>query len=200
MSDRRSFLKRSGAAISAAALTGCGTERDTPGRDDAPGRTPDPILLAALGATVLPGELGEEGTQAAVDAFRAWLDGYEPVAELNHGYGTSEIRYTPPHPGPGWTAQLEALDLEARRRYGQGFVEASLADRKSLVEAQLATDGSELPSPLRARHVAVAVMAHYFGSSAATDRCYGAAIGRQTCRGLSDLGAAPPPLDGGVGP
>lgn len=186
--DRRTFLKRSGAALSAAAVSGCAPEG---GRDAASARTLERSLLEAVGEVVLPGELGPEGREAAVRAFDRWAFEYEPVPELNHGYGTSQIRYGPPDPVPAWQAQLEALDLEARRRTGRGFADLDAELREAMVRRQISGAGNGLPDPLRAEHVALALLAHWFGSADARDRCYGQRIAERTCRGLADAGSEP---------
>ena len=102
--------------------------------------------------------------------------------------------YGPPDPEPGWTAQLDALDLAARARYGSGFAELDRALRRTILDEQIADDGTGFPASSRARHVAVGLMAHYFGSSLANDRCYGRSIDRQTCRSTDDVSTPPPPL------
>lgn len=188
--DRRTFLKRSGAAVSAAALSGCGPDH---GRSDSAERRArlDPTILRAVAAVVLPGELGASGREAAVGSFERWAMEYQPVAELNHGYGTSEIRYGPPDPVPSWQAQLAALELEANARTGGSFAALDTGARLELLERQDLDAGSGLPSPLRARHVAVALMAHWFGSADAVDRCYGQRIAERTCRGIQTAPAEP---------
>ncbi|NNF14261.1 MAG: twin-arginine translocation signal domain-containing protein [Gemmatimonadetes bacterium] len=191
-SDRRTFLKQ-GFAITAAAATTGAIPKDSSAR---PQVAPDPALLRALAELVLPSELGADGREAAVVAFEDWLELYEPAFEVNHGYGTHEIVYGPADPGPGWQAQLEAMDVEARRRAGTGFSELPPGERRALVERQLAGEGGGLPAPARARHVAVGLLAHWATSSEAHDLAYRARIRRHACRGLDDLGEPPPPLAG----
>lgn len=195
--DRRTFLRRSATAMSALALTRC-----TPGapdsREDAGA---DGALsggtLRAVADVVLPGELDAAEKERTVTGFETWLMEFRPVVEQNHGYGTSEIAYGPPHPGPAWGAQLEALELEAQRRHGSSFPELPAASRETLVRSALDDlVGPGFPSPLRAGHVALALMAHYYGSSEATDRCYGVHIGERNCRGLAAASARPEPLGG----
>jgi hypothetical protein len=58
--------------------------------------------------------------------------------------------------------------------------------RQAAVRAALAGErGESLPSPLAARHVALALLAHFYESPAATDLCYESEIGRQQCRPLA---------------
>ena len=198
--DRRTFLKRTGAALSAAAVARCapGTppgEAARPGETAQPGRDLAGPLLDTVGAVVLPAEIGDEGRAQAVADFAAWVRDYRAVPELNHGYGTHEIRYGPPDPAPGWRAQLDALDLEAHRRHGAPFAEIDGPARHDLVTAAMAADhGTGLPSPLRARHVATALMAHWFDSSEAVDLCYGRRVSPRTCRNLEGSSAEPEAL------
>lgn len=189
--DRRTFLKRSSVAVSAAALAGCVPEAGTGGAEAAARGRLDEALLQAVGEVVLPEELGGEGRQRAVAAFRAWANAYEPVAELNHGYGTSELRYAPADPVPGWAAQLEALDLEARARRGMGFAEMTTEGRALVLAGRLNDQGGTLPGPLQARHVAVALLAHWAASPGAVDLCYGRRVSPRTCRGIEGTDALP---------
>jgi hypothetical protein len=160
-----------------------------------PAPQPNGTLLAALGAALLPAELGAEGTRRAVTEFQRWMDGYRPGAEMSHGYGTGTIQQLPADPRPRWRAQLAALDADARRAHGQSFAALTLANRQALVRAALAAErGESLPTPAGARHVAVAMLAHFYDSTAATDLCYEARIGRQQCRPLSSAAQQPVPL------
>jgi len=146
---------------------------------------PNATLLDALGDTVLPAELGADGVTRAVTEFRRWMDGYQPGAEANHGYGTGRIEQLPADPRPQWRSQLAALDADARRN-GSSFGALPRELRQALVRAALQNErGDALPNPLLARHVALALLAHFYDSPAATDLCYDAQIGRQQCRPLS---------------
>jgi hypothetical protein len=197
-SDRRDFIKKSAAA--AAALGISGAEVATGQANAPPAET-----LRAIGAAVLPaGDLGLDGTERVVADFEAWIDGFEPEAEMPHGYlnrGLANIRYGPPHPGPRWAAQIEALELEANRRERSTFAELSIEDQRSLIQGQLGQDElGRLGSPGQARHVAVGLMAFFYAGSDATDLCYRASIGRFKCRGLATLGREPRSLAGGPAP
>ena len=202
--DRRAFLRTAGALAAGAAAAGC----DVPGAaggGPAAASTPTPTAgttrdatrevgfdratLAAVGEVVLPGELGAAGRGGAIDAFVAWVAGYAPVAERMHGYGYADVRYLPPDPAPGWRAQLEGLELLARRSRGSSLGSLPVAERRTLIESALAgTPGDRLPAPLAAGHVALALLAHWASSPAAWDLAYGARITPTTCR---PLGAAP---------
>ena len=159
-----------------------------------------PETLHALGAAILPAELGAAGTASAVSAFQHWISGYHEHAELLHGYGTSALTYAGPTPATRWATQLDALDRAARRDGARSFATLPLERRRVLVRAELGgltTNG--MPAVGRAQHVAVALLSHWYGSSDATDRCYRASIGRQQCRPLATSARAPLPLAGGRG-
>ena len=150
-----------------------------------PRRPPNATILSALGDAVLPAELGADGVSRAVAEFQRWMDGYHPGAEANHGYGTGKIEHLPADPRPGWRSQLAALDADARRN-GRSFSALPRDRRQALVRAALQNErGDALPNPLLARHVALALLAHFYDSPAATDLCYDAQIGRQQCRPLA---------------
>jgi hypothetical protein len=192
--SRRGFLRAS-AALPVIALPACEATSGAP----AASASPDPALLRALAEAVLPTELGEAGTAATVAGFARWLAGYQPVAERDHGYGTGEITYTAPDPGPGWAAQLRALDLESRQRFGTGFAELELDRRRELVRASLARErATALPEPADAHTVALGLLAWFYASPAANDLCFRASIGRLTCRPLADSPEQPPPLAPGA--
>jgi hypothetical protein len=156
---------------------------------------PNGTLLAALGAAVLPAELGAEGTRLAVADFQRWMDGYRPGAEANHGYGTGTIQRLPADPRPRWRTQLAVLDADARRAHGRSFPALTLANRQAIVRAALTAErGESLPTAASARHIAVAMLAHFYDSTTATDLCYEARIGRQQCRLLAAGAQQPVPL------
>jgi hypothetical protein len=192
--DRRSFLKSAAALTTAAAIPvqplAAAEERQPPPR------ALNATLLAALGDTVLPESLGTAARATAVREFNRWITEYSPVAEEMHGYGDAEITYTPADPAPGWNAQLEALDLLARRAKRRGFAALSIAARRDIVRRQLASvRGASLPSnPLNATHVAVALLSHWASSYAAHDLAYNSRIMRGECRGLAGVTRKPLPL------
>lgn len=208
--SRRGFLKAAGAvaATAAAASVGCApaTERDSATRTgDAPatrttGRQPialDRPVLDALGQVMLPSALGAAGQAAAVAAFVAWVEGYDPVAEEMHGYGYADVRYLPADPAPAWQAQLAGLDVLARKMRGQPFPTLDVAARQAVVAAALANvAASGLPSPLGASHVAVALVAHWTATPAASDLAWGARVGALTCRSLDGVAGKPLPIVG----
>lgn len=157
-------------------------------------RQPNGSLLAAVGEAVLPAELGADGVARAVGEFQRWMDGYRPGAEANHGYGTGRIEQLPADPRPQWRSQLAALDADASRT-GPSFSALPRERRQALVRAALQDEhGDALPNPLLARHVALALLAHFYDSPAATDLCYDVQIGRQQCRPLSAQRQQPVPL------
>ncbi len=193
-SDRRTFLKQGAAsAVGLLTLAGC----EPPDRGGAAEAGLDPSLLGAVADVVLPTELGADGRTSVVDAFTAWLAGYEPVPELMHGYGSQEIRYGPGDPAPRWASQLGALEIEARKRWGTGFAEASMERRREMVRGQLdAAELRRLGNATRVDHVAAALLAYWLATPDATNRCYGRAISPQTCRPLAASTDQPAALAG----
>lgn len=201
-SDRRSFIVKSATVVSAASLSGvafpakAGGERTV---EQGSKLRLDQEMLRAVGQVVLPAAaLGEDGVTRVVADFERWLAEYEPVPELNHGYlnrGLAEIRYGPPDPGPRWSAQLEALDIEAQKRFGKAFPELQEENRRSLISRQIRRDPLErLPNATQARHVAVGLLAYFYATPEANDLCHEVAIRRYTCRGLEEGGEKPAPL------
>ncbi len=192
--DRRRFLGWAATALPVAALGGC-ADADAPAAKSAAAAGPEDAALDALAEAVLPSELGAAGRGRTVADFRQWLAGFEPVAELNHGYGTGDIDYAPADPGPGWMAQLRALDLESQQRFGRAFAALDAEVRRDLVRAQIGRGSdSGLPAIAEARHVAIGLLAFFYDSPAATDLCYRAQIGKHTCRALAAAPGKPAPL------
>lgn len=144
----------------------------------------DPARLRALAGAVLPSELGAAGLERTVVGFERWLAGYREGVELLHGYGTGEIRLTGPSPALRWAAQLDAL--------GPSLVTSSIPERQARLRAAL--EGGRfagLPPVDRAPHLALGLLAFFYGSPQATDLCYQALIGRESCRPL-DASSRPP--------
>jgi hypothetical protein len=156
-----------------------------------------PRTLHALGEAVLPSELGRSGTEAAVTGFQRWIAGYREGAELLHGYGTSTLGKTGPTPATRWAAQLDALDATARREKARSFAALPLDRRREIVRRELEAlkrGADRMPSVGRAPHVALALLAHWYDTADATDRCYEANVGRQSCRPLGASTRRPLPL------
>ena len=205
--NRRSFLKLAGTLAATAAVGGCELETRIPGNaattasDRIPGSERltgfDPGLLSAVGAAVLPDELGEQGRQAAITSFVAWADGYDPVAEEMHGYGYSDIRYLPADPSPAWRAQLTALDLLARRSRQTPFGQLPVEARRELLTIALdGVLGDRLPAPLTAPHIALALLSHWASTGDAWDLALGVKVQTGNCRVLGDANAKPLPITG----
>lgn len=157
-------------------------------------------LLAALGAAVLPAELGQPGIDRAVRGFATWVAGYRENAELLHPYGSAELERSPASPAGRWREQLAALDTAARAVHQRPFVSLGLDERRNLVRQAL--EGVRLtgmPDPLRAPHVAVALLSHFYSSPDATDLCYQAEIRKNQCRPLVNSSREPIPLRSGRG-
>jgi TAT (twin-arginine translocation) pathway signal sequence/Gluconate 2-dehydrogenase subunit 3 len=198
-SDRRTFLKLAGVLAAGSALPACTLESHPPDgqyvppSDRASGL--DRSALESLAEVVLPSELSVRERDVAIGAFVSWADDYEPVAEEMHGYGYADVRYLPPDPMPAWRAQLAALDLLASRTRKKSFASLPLDQRRAIVELAIREETrNELPSPLRARHVAVALLAHWSSSPAAWNLALGADVSPGNCRVLADANRKPLPI------
>ena len=191
---RRRFLKASAGVVSGLALGSCADEQLT-----APAATGglDRAVLDALGHLVLPrSALGDAGVVRVVGEFLAWLDGFEPVAERDHLYDAGEILYGPPDPAPLWQSQLEALSLEADKRYGMTFVEVDETRQREILERQLPDHiPDDMPYAGAASHVAIGLVAWFYATPEANDLALNAKVGRETCRGLASGASRPGPLE-----
>jgi hypothetical protein len=157
----------------------------------------DRALLNALGAAVLPSELGAKGQDEAIDRFVRWADAYDPVAEEMHGYGYADIRYLPVDPAPAWRAQLAGLDLLARRSMRKSFGELSVDARQGMLTAALKSASADrLPPPIDAPHIALALLSHWASSPDAWDLALNAKVQGGNCRVLGDANAKPLPITG----
>lgn len=207
--SRRAFLKTAGVIAGATAVgasaAACGSASLGDGTAHDAGNSPAARVkgfargaLDALADVVLPASLGASGKRAATDAFVAWVDGYEPVAEEMHGYGYADVRYLPPDPAPAWRAQLDGLDTLAQRTTGRAFASLDVAARTSVLEAALRRErgGDRLPAPLGASHIAVALLSHWASSPGAWDLALGAQVAPSTCRALGDVIRKPLPVVG----
>ena len=116
----------------------------------------DPRTLRALAETVLPAELGRAGIDTQVTDFQKWIAGYRDGAELLHGYGTSALERARPTPATRWMQQLDHLDAAAHKQHSRAFADASLAQRRGLVEAALTSHSrTSLPSLTSAPHIEI---------------------------------------------
>ncbi len=206
MTTRRSFLKTAGTITAGAAAlstaTGACAVKDPPANNAAVPDTGaervrgfDRTILDAVATAVLPSALGGPAIRTATDAFVAWADGYEPVAEEMHGYGYAEVRYLPADPSPAWRAQLTALDLLAHKHGTSGFSTLPVAQRQELLRAVLRDQrGDRLPAPLDANHVAIALLAHWSAGPDAWDTALGARVSPGICRTLGEATRKPLPV------
>jgi len=154
----------------------------------------DATLLALAGA-VLPESLGAERVREIANRFQTWLHAYRAGAELDHGYGHTRLQTTGDSPAAGHGRQLAALEAAARAE-GAAFARLPAVRQRALVAKALAAAKiTDLPERPDGRHVAADLLAFFFRSSEASDLCYGAAIGRDTCRGLPGSDEAPLRLD-----
>jgi hypothetical protein len=154
----------------------------------------DADRIRVLADVVLPQEIGSEGRTQLVTSFLGWLQDYRPGVDTDHGYGFPRLRRTAPSPAAKYPAQLEALDAEARNR-GRDFKDTMRDVQQAIVEASLTAATIErLPSRPDGGHIAADLMAFFFHSVEANDRCYRARIGRDTCRTLAGSDERPAPL------
>lgn len=189
--SRRAFLGALAAAVPAAALV---RRAHAAAVDDL---AASPRTLHALGEAVLPSELGRAGTLAAVAGFQRWIAGYRENVELVHGYGTSALERSGPTPATRWAAQLDALDRTARAQGARSFAALPLDLRREIVRRDLETlKADRIGAVGRAPHVALALLAHWYDTPDATDRCYQAHIGKESCRPLAASARKPLPLAG----
>ena len=157
----------------------------------------DPTSVTRLAEVVLPAELGDAGFGRVSRAFTEWAAAYREGAELNHPYGSAEIRHTGTSPSGRWRLQLAELDRDARSRHQSPFNTLTVEQRKAIVTAALASDRTNrMPDPLSANHVALALVAWFFASPEATNLCYNAKIDRNQCRPLVNAPRQPLPLRG----
>lgn len=142
----------------------------------------DSATLLAIAEVVLPSAANRA---AAVRAFQEWIANYREGADTDHGYGNTRVRPTGPSPARNYPAQIAALDAAAASAGAAGFAAATVAERRTILEAAIAAARVErLPGRPTGAHIATDLMGHYFGSPVANDLCYRAAIGRDACRGL----------------
>ena len=138
--------------------------------------------LAAIAEVTLP---SESDRKAAVAAFTKWHAEYNENSDTDHGYGNTRLRTTGPRPDRNYAAQIAALESAARAAGAASFASASLAQRRAILETAIREAKVErLSARPTGAHIATDLMGHYFGSSAANDLCYRAAIRRDECRGL----------------
>lgn len=149
-------------------------------------------ILHALATAILPTSLGEAGSTRIVHDFTEWADDIIAGAELNHGYGTGNIRYRTDSPVEQWADQLHDLNTAAQDLHVQNFTALDIASRRELVTAALDEhDGDNLPSAANASHVAVALLSFFANSGEGTDLAYQVSIKKQTCRPLNQSPRAP---------
>jgi hypothetical protein len=143
---------------------------------------PDDRILAAIAEVVLPSDTDRA---AAVAAFVTWHADYKENADTDHGYGNTRLRTTGPRPDRDYPSQIAALEAAARAAGAAGFAAAPVEQRRRILQSAIAEAKVErLPARPTGAHIATDLMGHYFGSAAATDLCYRAAIRRDDCRGL----------------
>jgi len=176
---RRSALKTLGTAALA-------TVTPSVANGDQSASALDTTMLQAIADAVLPEALGEAGRWRVVADFQRWLSQYRERADTDHGYGVTRIRATGPSPLTRYPEHLGALDKAARESaHAAPFASLTIEARRDVLAAQLsASHVDSLSARPSGAHIASDLMAFYFNSSEAADRCYRARIGRDACRGL----------------
>jgi hypothetical protein len=156
----------------------------------------DAGTLRALAEAILPSEIGRDGVARVVRDFQRWIDNYREHAEIVHGYGTSALRFTRPSPRAKWAAQMEHLENgKWRMDNGQTFAALPVPRRRAIVAEELKDEKLErMPDVASAQHVAVGLLAFYYGTSEAADLAYEAKIGREQCRPLAASPRKPLPI------
>jgi len=157
----------------------------------------DRPMLESIGRHVLPvSTLGDAGITRSVIDFLTWLDGFEPVAERDHPYDSSDITYGPPDPAPLWRAQLDALSIEADKRFRMAYTELDETRQRDILLRQLPENlPADMPYAGAATHVAIGLIAWFYATPAATDLGLRAKVGRYTCRGFAGADKRPEPLE-----
>ncbi len=90
--------------------------------------------------------------------------------------------------------QLDELESKALAANGKTFPALTLDERRTLVRQLLPAGNASIADVAGANHVALSLLAHFYGSTKATDLCYEAAIGKESCRPLDRSSAKPIPL------
>ncbi len=142
-------------------------------------------LLHEIAPTVLPSTLGAARVRAVVDRFVAWVRDYQEGVALAHGYGHPRLVKSGPTPAPAYIAQLAEIDRQAKTR-GARWSALDREQQRAILDAAFAAARVRtLPPRPMGQHVIADLMALYFRSSEANDDCYGALIGRETCRPIA---------------
>ena len=193
--SRRAFAGHLAALLSSLSVARRAIAKPRPWRGSATEAPLDHAALLALGAALLPSELGTLGLKRTIGDFERWIGGYKAGAELLHGYGTAKLERAPASPAPRWSAQLRELDGAARTRHDKPLAGCTIAQRRALVHHRLRSEKlGTMPAPLDAGHVAIGLLAYFYSSPEADDLSYGVAIGRTSCRPLADQARKPAPL------
>jgi hypothetical protein len=159
--------------------------------------TPEAIaVLRDIAPTVLPTSLGAARVREISNKFVAWTRGYREGVALAHGYGHPRLQKSGASPAPSYVSQLAGLDAAARAT-GKTWQALDRETQRSLLDAAFTKAGVRgLPPRPAGQHVVADLMAFYFRSSEANDRCYSAMINREVCRPIAITTRKPAPLRG----
>lgn len=150
--------------------------------------------LRALAPVVLPASLGRRGIGLVTDRFLERLKQHRATVLMDAGYGHPVVGRTPESPAARYVEQLAALETAAQSE-GHVFSRMAPDAKRVLIERALGEAKVEaLPEMPNGQHVVSDLMAFYFRSSEANDRCFRAQIGRETCRPYPAVTLRPQPL------
>ncbi len=176
--------------------------------------------MDALARVVLPTALSGDERRRVVARFAAWVEGFAPGVELMATEDTAflselpfsrQMRSAPTSPRTRYDEQLDALDEEARERHGVAFTALGSTESdaivRELVESAVARlkphDLNPIGAPALwlagpaafvgtpADHVAIALMAFYFGSAEGVGRSLERVVDPRTCRGFDGIERPP---------
>ena len=140
--------------------------------------------VQAIAEAVLPESLGAEAVAKIARSFDAWVAGYRPGADMEHGYGRTRMSTKPASPLRTYQTQLAAM--------GAKFASLPVAERRERLAASMtAARVTALPLAPSGQHIASDLMAFWFRSAEANDVCFARAIRRYDCRGFSTAGQQP---------
>jgi hypothetical protein len=177
-------------------------------------------LLGDLAGVVLPSSLTADDRRRVVESYVSWLGAYQPGADLlalEDSAFLSELpferamRAVTIDPIVQCAGQLEALARLSVATFARSFAELAPGEKAEVVRRVLGevisglrlTTRNPLGDPaiwlagpaafigLPSDHVAITLMAFYFASPDAIERCYGARLRPRTCRGFADVGRDP---------
>ena len=152
-------------------------------------------VLRELAGVVLPASLGKSRTDEITSKFIQWIREYKAGAEMSSGYGFPRTQTLPANPSTRYAEQLRQIETAAAAK-GEPFAKLDAAAKRAVVEAALEEAKIDrIPPRPNGKHVAADLMSYFYNSAEGEDFLYNAAIKRDDCRGLSNSGERPAPLN-----